>query len=383
MHHDDFHYLSLALDDRGTPFVGTGAEGRIYSVDDAHVVSLVADTDERQVGAIVATGKMHFAVGSDPAVFHRVLSVGGPGSSWTSKPLDAGLRARFGHVTWNGSGRVEVSTRTGDTQTPDEKTWSTWSLPIAQGGTVSNPAGRFVQVRAQFVDGSASLSDVTLAFVTENLRAVVTDITARQRGSSHEWKEGVVASGGEPPKHESVVHVTWKLDNPDSDDLRYRVSFRKEGSTRWLQATRPDDVLTKAEFDWDTASLPEGKYRLLVDASDELSNGPAEATHHARELSAVLVDNTPPVFRSVTAQGHRLRAEVVDGLGPIARVEVAVDGGVEWRPLAASDGIFDTATEAVDVDLGALLPPGPGPHVIAVRAYDAAGNFVVREVESP
>ena len=40
----------------------------------------------------------------------------------------------------------------------------------------------------------------------------------------------------------------------------------------------------------------------------------------------VLVDNTPPVFKTLGVQGRRLRAEVVDGLGPIARVEAAVDG---------------------------------------------------------
>jgi len=82
-------------------------------------------------------------------------------------------------------------------------------------------------------------------------------------------------------------------------------------------------------------------------------------------------------------QGRRLRAEVVDGLGPIARVEVAIDGRLDWRPLAAADGIFDTADEAIDADISLLLPPGPGPHVVAVRAYDAAGNFAVREIETP
>ena len=44
MHHDEFHYVSLALGDDGRPYVGTGAEGRVYTVDDAHVVTLVADT---------------------------------------------------------------------------------------------------------------------------------------------------------------------------------------------------------------------------------------------------------------------------------------------------------------------------------------------------
>jgi hypothetical protein len=242
-----------------------------------------------------------------------------------------------------------------------------------------------VQVRARLRDPAATIADVTLPFVTENLRAVVTEIAARPKGQKEsKEKDGTVpASGSELPKHEAVVHVTWKVDNPDNDDLRYRVSFHKDGQTRWLDATPPDDVLTKSELDWDTSSLPEGKYRVRVDASDELANPPGDTMHFALETSQVLVDNTPPVIKTLAMQGHRLRAEVVDGLGPIARVEVAVDGRTEWRPLSPTDGIFDTADETVDTDITQLLPPAPGPHVIAVRAYDAAGNYVVRETESP
>jgi hypothetical protein len=387
MHHDDFHYVSLALDDRGVPYVGTGAEGRVYTVDDAHRVALVADTDERQIGALHVAGATRFLIGSDPAAFHRVLAVGGQDAVWTSKPLDAGLRARFGHLQWSGTGSLEVSTRTGDTQLPDP-TWSAWSSPLADGGPITSPPARFVQVRARLRDAKATLADVSLPFVTENLRAVVTEVAARSKGA-HEPKESkdVPASGGEPAKHDAVVHVTWKVDNPDNDDLRYRVTFQKEGHdarlpTRWLDATTPDDVLTKSELDWDTSSLPEGKYRVRVDASDELSNPPGDTTHFALETAPVLVDNTPPVIKNLTVQRHRLHAEVVDGLGPIARVDVAVDGRTEWRPLAPADGIFDTADETIDADITVLLPPAPGPHLVAVRAYDAAGNNVVSEVES-
>ena len=129
MHHDDFHYVSLALDDGGAPYVGTGAEGRVYTVNDAHEVSLVADTDERQIGALDVSGKVRFVVGSDPARL---------------PPRPRGRRARLG-VDEQGArrracarasgtsagaatGALEVSTRSGDTQTPDA-TWSAWSTP--------------------------------------------------------------------------------------------------------------------------------------------------------------------------------------------------------------------------------------------------------------
>jgi hypothetical protein len=81
MKHDDTHYMSLALDDKGTPYVGTGHEGRVYTVDDAHVVSLVADTDERQAGAVFIHGGKGYVATSDPPVFHRILGRGGPDAS--------------------------------------------------------------------------------------------------------------------------------------------------------------------------------------------------------------------------------------------------------------------------------------------------------------
>ncbi|MGD0677936.1 MAG: hypothetical protein ABSC94_21185 [Polyangiaceae bacterium] len=381
MHHDEFHYVSLALDSRGMPYVGTGAEGRVYTVDDAHSVSLVAETKERQIGGIGLSGRSWFIVGSDPAVFHRIVSVGGPDAVWTSKPLDAGLRARFGHLRWRATGSVEVSTRSGDTQTPDSA-WSAWSAPVTPEGTTTSPSGRFVQLRARLRDAAATIADPTLAFVTENLRAVVTDVGVRDRPGSRDSKEALPSSGSEPPKHDPVLHAAWNVDNPDNDELRYRLQFRAEGQARWVDAIAASSILTKPEFDWDTSSLPEGRYRLRVDASDELSNPPSQTTHHSLESAPVLVDNTPPVFRVIAIRGRTLHAEIVDGLGPITRVDVSVDGRIEWRPIVPVDGIFDTAEETIDTDVTPFLGVEDGPRIVAVRAFDAAGNFVVREVEA-
>jgi hypothetical protein len=45
-----------------------------------------------------------------------------------------------------------------------------------------------------------------------------------------------------------------------------------------------------------------------------------------------------------------------------------------------SDGIFDSADEAFDSDVHTLVPPGS--HIVAVRAFDAAGNAVVQDLIS-
>ncbi|MBK6693039.1 MAG: hypothetical protein IPG50_12685 [Myxococcales bacterium] len=379
MDHKDTHYMALALEgDRA--FVGTGAEGRVYAVDGDHAVALVADADERQIGAIAfAKGTPVFA-GGDPAAFHRVTAQGGDGAVWTSKSFDAGLRAKFGRLSWTASGPLDLSTRTGNTQTPDS-TWSDWSAALAQPGAVTSPPGRFVQVRARFArDPKSILAGVTLPFVTENVRPVLLDVSAAQKGVTRETKEGLTASGGDTPKRESVVRITWKVDNADNDALRYRLHYRREGQTLWRDVLRDGEVLTKAEYDWDTQALPEGKYRVRVEASDELSNPPEQTQKHSLESTSVFIDNTPPVIAGLTLDGRRLKLKVTDGLGPVARIEVAINGRLEWRPLGPADGLFDTAEESVDTDITGLVPAGP--HIVTVRAFDAAGNVVMREIES-
>lgn len=383
MKNDDTHYMSLALDDKGHPYVGTGAEGRVYTVDDAHVVSLVADTDERSVGALIigAGGKTGVIATSDPPVFHKILGKGGADAVWTSKILDATLRAHFGTISWRSTGPVEVSYRTGGTGVPDA-TWSGWSNPVS-GTQPANQTARYIQVRARFSkDPNAALSEVTIPFQTENARAVITEVNAAAKTTitKEPAKGDVPASGGEPAKHDGTIKLSWKTDNPDSDQLRYRVFFKKEGQTQWIDALKPDEVLTKTELDWDTASLPEGKYRVRVEASDELSNPPEQVQKHQLESDVVLVDNTAPHIDQLAIAGRRLTAHVVDGTSPIARVELTIDGKQEWRPLGAADGVFDTQDEHVNSDVSSLVPPGA--HIVVVRAFDTAGNSVTRDVEA-
>lgn len=377
---DDTHYVSLGLGEDLAAYVGTGAEGRLYTVSDNRVERLVADTDARQVGAFAVAGKIRFVATTDPAVFHEIRGVGGTEAVWTSKVLDAGLRATFGRLSWRSAGGLELQTRSGNTDAPDA-TWSAWSTALAAPGDVRSPPARFVQIRARWGrDPGAVLREVTLSFVTDNARAVITSISATPKGESKPPKGGVQPSGGEAPKPVSTIALSWKIDNPDQDDLRYRISYRREGQSTWRSLLKPGEKVTKTEHTWDTTALPEGEYRLLVEASDELANPPDRVQRHTLESGTVLVDNTPPLIRSLGLQGRRLTGEVADGLGPIARIEVSIAGTDEWRPLFPGDGIFDEPAETFDADISSIVPAGS--HLVAIRVYDSSGNGVTRDVEA-
>ncbi len=374
----DEHYTSLALGDDGRPYVGTGVEGRVYTVDANHNSVLVADVDERQVGALVLTGKEQFVVASDPAVVHPIKGIGGPDAVWTSKVLDAGLRARFGKITWEATGPLQISTRTGNAKDPDD-TWSAWSAGFGAPSLIDSPAARYLQVRARFEkDPATVLSEIGISFLTDNLRAVITAVDAKDTDSS-ESDDSIHSSGG-PVTHkpESTISLSWKVDNPDKDDLRYRLQYRQVGSNTWFDLLKPQEKLTKDSYSWETSDLPEGRYRVRVVATDELSNPPDRVTRDEMESSVVLVDNTPPVVEGLKVVGKHVQGVAIDGVGPIARIEISRAGSDEWTPFYPTDGIFDEQREEFDADVSQLAPVTPA--LLSLRVYDKANNFVVRSV---
>ena len=162
LNEDDEQLISLALGLDGQPYAGTGVEGRIYTVTDAHRSVLVADTDERQVSALQLLGATPFVVTSDPAVVHPIRGMGGVDSAWTSKVLDAGLRASFGRIEWQATGGIQMLTRSGNTREPDDS-WSAWSVPLLHAGRITSPPGRYFQVKARFgTQGQTELSRVEI-----------------------------------------------------------------------------------------------------------------------------------------------------------------------------------------------------------------------------
>ncbi|HEX2731387.1 MAG TPA: hypothetical protein VHM70_07280 [Polyangiaceae bacterium] len=372
------HYTSLALDDQGSPYVGTGSEGKVYTVDSNRNSVLVADTQERQVPALLLNGKDRSLISSDPVVVHPVRGVGGADSTWTSAVIDAGLRAHFGRLDWAAEGKVEIATRSGNAAEPDD-TWSQWSAPLTQPGEIQSPPARFFQVRARFnQDANAVLSEVSIPFITDNLRATISSVQFENSSSKAMAKPSakLIASGGPiSERPDEDISITWKVDNPDKDDLRYWLKYKREGTSEWFDILDPNEKLTKTSYSWDTADLPEGRYRVRVIVSDVLSNSPDRALQHQLDSYVVFVDNTPPEVRGLKVDGHMLSGTATDGIGPIARIEVAVAGSDEWYSVTPADGVLDEPSEEFRLDLTPLAVP---PHaLLTVRVFDEEYNRVV------
>lgn len=377
----DEHLASLSLDARGVPVVGTGEKGRVYTVDAERHAVLLADVDERQVSAVSFGSAGTLVVGSDPLVVHPMRGVGGAEAVWTSAVLDAGFRARFGRLGWEGKGQVDFETRTGNTKEPDNS-WSPWSKPSNAPAKVASEPARYLQIRARFkADAAAEVREVNVAFVTDNLKALVTEIEVESTTTESfaEPDDKLAASGGPMSgKASDEIELSWKVDNADKDELRYRLWYSPLKTGQWFPMLEPNQVWTKPSYTWDTSDLPEGKYRIRVEASDELANAPSRVKRHQLESHVIAVDNTAPVIDSVAVAGRRATLRVSDGVGPIARVEVSVAGTDLWWPFDPIDGVYDDPTETFELDLSGISPTGAA--LLTVRAFDQENNQVIGEI---
>lgn len=366
----DTHFTAVQWGTDGAIYAGDGNEGRIFRVEADATYSIWVDVEERQVLALDLRAKNPSFVTGDGAAIYRIRSGARRDAVWTSKALDARFASQWGRLTWRGQGRFIFQTRSGNTAEPGE-TWSPWSKDLKQEGNIASPPGRFIQVRAKLPDDdSAVLHAVELFYLPQNQRARVSNI----QGGRPPLKPGEAAR--QPPPPTTVLNLTWKVDNPDRDALRYRVAYREERQPTWRDMFREDTVLGEAKYSWDTGSIPDGYYVVQVEASDERSN-PANLTLRSSARSEpIRIDNHPPRIEQLKVRKGRALGRVVDDLGPIARIQLSIDAG-DWRDVFPTDSLLDGPREAFDVPLGDL---SGNPHIIAIRAFDASGNQANREI---
>ncbi len=373
---DEGHITSLAIQGDGTIVAGTGKDGRVIRVNPDRTTAVWIDVDERQVLDLSMEGDDPFFVTGDGAALYHVVDAQPRSAVWQSKVLDGRFRSRWGQLTWRAQGQLVLSTRSGNTEEPDE-TWSEWSTDLARPGPVRSPAARYLQIRATWSqDPTATLRSVTAYFLPQNQRPRLTDV--RIEGPNKAATEALRAERRHQiPDASTQYKLAWTIENPDGDRVRYRIRYREDSQTVWREALRSDHVLTDTHYTWDTNAIPDGLYVVEVRASDELDNPGSLALSDTRQSEPIRIDNHAPRVEQLRFASGRLSGRAVDGLGPIARLEYAVDGG-EWLPFFPQDDLFDSATESFAVDLSAL---DPGNHIVSVRATDASGNAASAEAQ--
>jgi len=393
--------FSMTLGPRGDLIVGSGDEGRIYSVSAEGSWSMLVDGQESQALALLGAqnGDVLVGTGHLGKVF-RLLTNYVKQGTLESEVHDATFVAHWGRICWDArqprGTRVSLQTRSGNSQDPDE-TWSPWSESSekAEGQTISSPPARFIQWRTNLStsDGESTpvLERVWLAYVQRNLAPKIYGIFVHStneeggRGSNLSRRENKSSSFAGPAEVSSgdafrdqnqmgpgLRKVSWQALDPNGDRLCYDLYFRGEEEHEW-KLLKED--LTNSSYTWDSQSCPDGTYLLRVEARDSPDNPEGQALSAEKISDPFLVDNTPPKVsqvksRAIDGDRYEVTGRVTDELSAIKELWYSVDAG-DWKALPARDGVFDSPEEAFLFSTEAF---SSGEHTIVMKAIDLANN---------
>lgn len=378
------HVVSLAVGRDDKVYAGLGTRGTVLSIDEARSVTTELDLDERQVMGLIARDDLTFVAMGDAGAAYTVNRSAARDSVYFTPPMDAANTATWGRVTWFTRGAIAVASRSGNTEVPDAS-WSDWSKPIKRGSVVSSPSARYLQFRFTWApDAKAELLSLELAYRNQNRRALIEEFDP---GSPFPKPRG--ADDGEPRTSDRTIEarpdalndaalgLTWSVDNPDGDALRYRLWYRALGERVWRPITREDEIYRSKRYNWDTQTVPEGWYQIRLQADDSPANDARDVMSDEYISVPVLIDNHQPVVKGLKFEGGAIRGVAEDSCSPISGLEYAVDAG-PWMPVFCEDEIFDETKETFKFSLPKELESGP--HAVAVRAVDRAGNRGVAEI---
>jgi hypothetical protein len=376
----DGYLTALLADPGGDVYAAAGTQGKVYRLLPDRTFALAADLSERQALTLVRSADGFLVGTGDVGGVYEVRPAGQGEATYLSKVFDGEFFTNWGRLRWTGSPNLAFETRSGNTAKPD-KTWTSWkkleSAAVEGGegeGKVGSPSSRYLQYRVSFPAKATSLTEVSVFYLPQNQRPRVTDVSLAEPASGTGAATG---AAGSARSHSATLKLRWKVENPDNDSLLYRLYYRQERESVW----RPlggADPLNKPEYDWNTDSVPDGKYLVRVWVTDERSNASDRVLDSTFVSAPFLVDNTRPEVMNLASRPPAVTGRARDATSLVSHVEFSVDGE-DWRPATPTDGLFDQRSEGFAI----RLPDGlrRGPHVVNVRVWDSADNLGAARIQ--
>jgi sugar lactone lactonase YvrE len=406
----------LAFEPSGALLVGTGNKGKLYRLEGEPLrPTLLTRASAQQITAFYkdSRGRLLYAT-ANPGKLFRLAAGRATRGTYESESRDAQMVATWGALSWHGStptgSRIEMFTRSGNTETPDE-TWSAWSgaYDKPEGSQITSPKARYLQWRAVLTGQNAGpvLTSVTAAYLQRNIRPQVRSITVHPPGivfqkpfstgdpelagfedqSTPDRKLAAQAAAqstgvsspalGRRTYQKGLQTIVWRADDENEDELVYDVLYRREGESTWktLRKDVQETILV-----WDTNTVPNGTYFVRIVASDSPANSSAEALSGEMDSVAFEIDNTPPSIAIGAIRAERGRTVipfvVADDHSPVQRVEYSQDGQ-HWRSVFPVDGIADSKSERYELAIEGDL----GDRGLTLRASDSMNNVATAQVD--
>ena len=398
--------LAIVLESDIQILVGTGDEGKLYRINPM-------TGDHIEVGKCSANQVIAIHQKEVEGNTRTLLATGNPGKLFTltanyvkegtleSTVHDAKSLSRWGKLSWEGEigeeTAISFSTRTGNTKKPDD-TWNDWSdeLTTAEGSQVPNADAQYIQWRAKFTTSNTAqtpvLKKVTLASVQTNVEPRFTSIEIDDGSGGGNRDQGRRPSGGlAPPSARGGDSgrssggnsaptknwkVSWKVEDANDDTLQYTLYYKGVSESNWRLLKKE---LSKAEYDWDITTVPDGRYTVKAVATDKLSNPVGWAKSVEKVSMPFEIDNTQPSIGEiqVTANGngtYKVACDVMDATTSIQKAVYKIDSDEHWKAIFPEDGIFDSKQESLLLETGELPE---GAHTIIIQVTDRAQNTAV------
>ena len=390
------------------PIAGIGEKGKLYRAEEFNKFTAIMATDEKYILSLLQTDKgLYYGTGEAASVYSlnwKDLSHG----EYISSAQDAGTAVNWGMLRIEGQfpygTYVKFSTRTGNTTDPD-KSWSDWTKeePLNTQAMIMSPVARFLQYKLLLSGRDENtypvIQQVDAYYIPPNRAPVFEQIEISReekpapmpvpRPVPKEKIEGKPESKQSPSSSDSSVtidikansnpqkvKINWKVSDPEGDQMRYTLYYKGEDEEVWKKI---EDKLDKNTYDFSTAPLPDGRYRIKVVATDLPSN-PKTAAMESEYVSEIfIVDNTPPQFVEELTYDRReknsivVHATVEDKLSIISSAQYSVNAG-DWFNVLPVDGIFDSERETFSFSLTDLKQEEV---TVTMMVTDEQGNTVV------
>ncbi len=358
-------------------------DGRLLEVRGRDVF-LSAHWDGSPVTSLArVSGKEAVLTGAPSAIY---LGGGPDNHVFVSLVADMGSPSELGRTVVTGKG-AQLFLRSGNTPKPGDF-WSPWK-PAAQAASL--PPAQYAQWKLVLSDGGRAAL-VSVAYRPENRPPVFASAQVDPPGKVyvrsvsqlgdhlvreiHEKDSPFPAlaeapSSSSPPQTYYLAGyrmVTWKVSDPDGDDVRVTVQFRPSHEAAWFDLAKN---VSDPYYVFNAQGLPDGTYRMRLIASDAASNPEGGAAATTLDLPVFVVDNTPPTVKVAEKAPGRLEVVVTDNTA-VQTTRASVDGE-PWRVLEPTSGTAGAGRRTYAFDY-----PVKGAHWIVIQAVDPYRNETTR-----
>ncbi|MCD6384817.1 hypothetical protein J7M23_03475 [Candidatus Sumerlaeota bacterium] len=407
-------------------FVSVGKKGYLYQVDDKGDYVLTTRLDDTFILSIEPSGEsLLLGTGSQASLYQLDLHNYKEGV-YLSQPLDAGSPVKWGKLEYlarlpQKSSKISFRYRVGNTSVPDDS-WTEWSKyvePENEFLPLEVPLSRFIQIEIKLNESGKTQKPISktstraqmpisdrfiwmpvldycrLYYIHPNLAPQIKSLTiesvqpkkpptpptkkalnSKTKGTSSGSAYGALEKP--PDSNPKKVSIKWKATDPNNDQLIYEIYFKGEEESNWKLI---EDELKQTNYTFSTATIPDGKYRLKVIASDEPSNL-SEMKKTAEFVSEIfIVDNTPPEITKLSAKPDKnktfiISAEARDTTSLLVSARYSVDAE-DLMYLLPADGLFDSTVERFSFKLSELEP---GEHTLSLLVTDGMGNSATKKI---